>query len=85
LTPFLNTNAFKDFSKNFEAKNGRKPTLSEIAKEESGIIKKELDKKRDKNDPCAKGIKKALKDFKNLPADYFDKLMKEALKHCKNK
>ena len=47
--------------------------------------KKELDKKRGKNDPCSKSIKKALEGFKKLDDNYFNKLFKNAMKHCKNK
>jgi hypothetical protein len=46
------------------------------------VVKEELDKKRDKNDPCAKGIKKQLKFFVNLTDEYFDDLFDKAFENC---
>ena len=78
-----NTNAYKDWANDFKTKNGREPSLHEIAKRETDIIEKEIDKKGRSNDPCGKKIKEGLGFFKNLDKDYFKNLYKEALKNCK--
>ncbi|XOB63793.1 RHS repeat-associated core domain-containing protein [Campylobacterota bacterium DY0563] len=80
-----NTNAYKDWAKDFKATNGKDPSLHEIAMRETEVIEKEIDKKGRANDPCGKKIKETLKDFKNLDKDYFKNLYKEALKNCKGK
>ncbi len=45
----------------------------------------ELNKKRDPDDPCVKIIKEVLNHFRNLPKNYFEKLIDEASKKCKAK
>ena len=66
-------------------RQSRSSNLSKTAKDEVKVVEKELDKKRGKNDPCSKSIKKALEGFKKLDDNYFNKLFKNAMKHCKNK
>jgi hypothetical protein len=76
-----NTNAYKDWAKDFKATKGRDPSLHEIAKRETEVIEKEVDKKGRANDPCGKKIKKTLKDFKKLPTDYFTNLYDKAIEN----
>lgn len=65
-----------------DERSKRSTNLHQTAKDESKVIENELDKKRGKNDPCAKSIKNTLEHFKNLPTDYFDDLFEKALEHC---
>lgn len=60
----------------------RSSNLSQTAKDESKVIKDELDKKRYKNNPCAKGIKKQLEFFEKLTDEYFDDLFDKAFENC---
>jgi hypothetical protein len=76
-----NTNAYKDWAKDFKATNGKDPSLHEIAKRETEVIEKEIDKKGRANDPCGKKIKEGLKDFKNLDKDYFTNLYDKAIEN----